>query len=94
VATDRALIIGWNAASLTPALAAGEAPAPSDPRAAGSAEVDFARFAQADASFARRVAADVSPFGVELPWRRLVAHGRREAGELEALVALERGEAP
>ena len=94
VATERALVIGWNAASLTPALASETANAPVSARAAGSAVINFARFAQADASFARRLNTDLPARSVALPWRRLVAHGGREAGELRAQIALERGAAP
>jgi hypothetical protein len=94
VATERALVIGWNAASLTPALAAEAVSAPVSARASGSAVIDFARFAQADASFARRLKTDLSAKSADLPWRRLVAHGGREAGELRAQIALERGAAP
>jgi hypothetical protein len=93
VATERALVIGWNAASLTPALTAESDGAPDNAHAAGSAVIDFERFAQADASFARRLQADPSPSSAHLPWRRLVARGGREAGELRARIALERGAA-
>ena len=55
VATERALVIGWNEASLTPALATRAASAPDGASASGSAVIDFARFAQADARFARRL---------------------------------------
>jgi len=94
VATERALVIGWNAASLAPALAAHTHGTPVGARAPGSAVIDFARFAQADASVARRLKTDTSLKSVDLPWRRLVAHGGREAGELRAQIALERGGAP
>jgi hypothetical protein len=94
VAAERALVIGWNAASLTPALAAETLSAPVSARASGSAVINFAGFAQADASFARRLNTDLPVKSVELPWRRLVAHGWREVGELRAQVALERGATP
>ncbi len=94
VATERALVIGWNAASLAPALAAETHGTAVGAGASGSAVIDFARFAQADASFARRLEAGASLKSVDLPWRRLVAHGSREAGELRAQIALESGAAP
>jgi hypothetical protein len=37
---------------------------------------------------------DLPVRSTHLPWRRLVAHGGREAGELRAQIALERGAAP
>jgi hypothetical protein len=94
VASERALVIGWNAASLAPALAAGAERSPVEAHASGSAVIDFAGFAQADASLARRLGTEVSPISVDLPWRRLVAHGGREAGELRARIALERQATP
>ena len=56
--------------------------------------IDFARFAQADASFAHRLNTDLPAKSLNLPWRRLVAQGGRDAGELRAQIALERGVAP
>jgi hypothetical protein len=94
VATERALVIGWNEASLTPALAAQAESAADGARASGSAVIDFARFAQADASFARRLQTDPPFSSAELPWRKLVASGSRESGELRAQIALERGAVP
>jgi hypothetical protein len=94
VATERALVIGWNEASLTPALATQAASAPDATGASGSAVIDFARFAQADARFAHRLQIEPTFSGADLPWRRLVASGVREAGELQAQIALERGAVP
>jgi len=91
VATERALVIGWNAASLAPALATSGEPPHGASDAAASAVLDFAHLTAADAMLARHLTND-SPAGVAaLPWRRLEARGEREGDALQVRVALERG---
>jgi len=93
VATEHALVIGWNAASLVPATASGGELSPGATDAASSAVLDFAHFAAADAILAEHLAADPTADGGALPWRKLVARGTREENALQIQVALERGAA-
>lgn len=87
VATDAALVVGWNPESLRAALAAGGH--------AGSATssrlvVDFERVAEADARLARRSPAE-DPQPRRYPWRRLVAEGAREPDGVRLRVRVEGG---
>jgi hypothetical protein len=79
VATDRALVVGWNPASVRRALE-GDPPAPVAEAAA--ATVDFERIADADAQLARRLSPDGRRRPLDYPWRRLVARGRRVGDEV------------
>ena len=93
VATEHALVIGWNAASLVPAMASSREFPPGAADAASSAVLDFAHFAATDAILTEHLAADPPADGGTLPWRKLVARGTREENTLQIRVALERGAA-
>jgi hypothetical protein len=88
VATDRALVVGWNASSLEVALA-GDAASAGEDETAGRMEIDLALFAEADALLARHLDPEARPRVAHWPWRRLVARGRNENGELRVRVSLE-----
>jgi hypothetical protein len=82
VTTARALVVGWNEASLRKALD-GSPPALSD---AGGLVAELARLPAADA----RIAAPLAPAGAPLwPWRRLLAEPRSSDAGIEVRVALE-----
>jgi len=92
VATDRALVIGWNAASLRRALAADAAKPASKPLdAGGGVVVDLDRIRAADAHFARRSgdasAAPERPY----PWHRITADGVREGDRVRLQLHLDAG---
>jgi hypothetical protein len=74
VATARALVLGYNPASVRRAL---DGAPPAAAGEAGALFVDLARFAEADA----RLGAAAPSLAGELPWRELRAEGRAE-GEL------------
>jgi hypothetical protein len=88
VATDRALVVAWNPASLRKALE-GE-PANTVVEAAG-ATVDFERIAEVDAELAVRVAPESERILPEYPWRRLEAQGRRVGDEVQVRLRLMSG---
>ncbi|MDH3520142.1 MAG: hypothetical protein OEM49_06745 [Myxococcales bacterium] len=96
VATARALVIGWNAASLASALAEPiePAPVPDGERAAGSAVLDFRRVRDADALLASALGPDGLANALQLPWRRLVASGSRADHTLRARIEIERETSP
>jgi hypothetical protein len=78
----RALVVGWNEASLRKALD-GSPPALSD---AGGLVAELARLPAADV----RIAAPLAPAGAPLwPWRRLLAEPRSSDAGIEVRVALE-----
>jgi hypothetical protein len=82
VATGRALVVGWNEASLRKALD-GSPPALSD---AGGLVAELARLPAADA----RLAAPRAPAGATpWPWRRLLAEPRASGAGVELRVSLE-----
>jgi hypothetical protein len=89
VATDRALVVGWNAGSLEVALALADASTAED-ETAGRMEIDLALFAEADALLARHLDPEARPRVAHWPWRRLLARGRTENGELRVRVSLEK----
>jgi hypothetical protein len=88
VATDRALVVGWNAGSLEVALAGGER-TPREEETSGRMEIDLALFAEADAQLARHLDPEARPRIAHWPWRRLLARGRNQDGELRVRVSLE-----
>ena len=88
VATDRALVVAWNPASLRKALE-GE-PADTVVEAAG-ATVDFERIAEVDAELSVRVAPESERLLPEYPWRRLEARGRRVGDEVQVRLRLVSG---
>jgi hypothetical protein len=84
VAIERALVVGWNAASVRKAL---DGSAPTLP-AAGGLVAELARLPAADA----RIAAPVRPVGAPAwPWRRLVAEPLRAGASVELRIALAAG---
>jgi hypothetical protein len=94
VATEGALVVGWNPASVRMALGVAER----GPRAAGAPHpgagltLSLERFPEADARFARLAPPNVSlpPIGV-YPWRRLNADGVREGDAVRVRIRLEGG---
>ncbi len=80
VAGQRALVIGWNPASLRRALSAGAAHGPAEPLV-----VDLAGVERADA----RLASDETASALRWPWRRVSAAARHEAERIEVRVRLE-----
>jgi hypothetical protein len=81
VATARALVLGYNPASLRQALDGAPPPAAGE---AGALFVDLARFAEADA----RLGAAAPGLARELPWRELRAEGRAEGDLVRVRVRL------
>ncbi len=92
-ATETALVIGWNAASVRKALLR-ETPATrvdDTPQPTHALTVELARIPEADAHFAR-----LEPEAAQLattvwPWRRLTADGEREAGAVRVRIRLDGG---
>jgi hypothetical protein len=73
VATDRAVVVGWNAASLEAALETGSAPGAKPLGVRGGVHVALDRFAEADARLAAEAhdGNDGAPPAPALPWRSL-----------------------
>jgi len=92
VATERALVIGWNAESVAAALPGRDENSPSAPDAGAVAELDLALFAEADNILGQRFGTETAAGFSALPWRHLVAQGGRENGALQIEIALERSE--
>lgn len=92
VATDRALVLGWNAASLRTALDAppGESQAADPEPEAGALDVDLHLVERADALLAQPLPLDERPPVADWPWRRVRARGERRADDLVVHLALER----
>jgi len=88
VATDHALVVAWNPASLRKALEG--TPADAVVEAAG-ATVDFERIAEVDAELAVRVAPESEPLLREYPWQRLEARGQRVGDEVQVRLRLVSG---
>jgi hypothetical protein len=82
VATDRALVVGWNPASLRKGLDG----APGDSGGGSRISAELARFAEADARLAE---ADADAPAARFPWRRLHATGSRDAERIVLRVRLE-----
>jgi len=94
VATEKALVIGWNPSSLRKALAADEnrAPGAGERHPNGGISVDLGLFPEADARFAQLVLPDASPPPAGgYPWRSLTADGVREGDAVRVRVQLEGG---
>ena len=91
VATEGALVVGWNPASVRKALAKsarmGAGSGVLHPQ--GGLTVDLDRFPDADARFAQLASPDAlpTPAGV-YPWRRLTADGVREGDAVRVRVQL------
>jgi hypothetical protein len=92
-ATESALVIGWNAASVRKALLR-ETPAPradDSPQPTPALTVALARIAEADAHFAGLEPDATQLTTIAWPWRRLTADGEREAGAVRLRIRLDGG---
>jgi hypothetical protein len=89
LASERALVAGWNPASLRQALRADAAGPPPAAGAPGALLVDLARIEEADARLRARVP---DPAGLlpqqPYPWRRLTLTGERVQGDVELRLRL------
>jgi hypothetical protein len=92
-ATETALVIGWNAASVRKALGQESHATRADDtqQPAHALTVELARIPEADAHFA-----GLEPDATQLattawPWRRLTADGEREAGAVRVRIRLDGG---
>lgn len=91
VATEDALVFGWNPASVRKALAKSGESAPDSGvlHPQGGLIVDLGRFPDADARFAQLASPDAeSTTAVAYPWRRLSADGVREGDAVRVRVHL------
>jgi hypothetical protein len=92
VATDDALVVGWNPASLRKALAGpAKGSAEADPPHPDTGlSIDFARFPEADARFAELDGTDSPWGGVGVyPWRRLIADGSPDGDDVRLRLRLD-----
>jgi len=92
-ATESALVIGWNAASVrkaldreAPATRAGDAP-----RSTHALTVELARIPEADSRFAHLEPDAARLATTTWPWRRLTADGEREPGAVRVRIRLAGG---
>ncbi len=74
VATDRALVIGWNETAIRKALDGTRAHGPRDE---GEVLIHLARFAKADARLIETLPGGATSPGVEYPWKEMAAIARR-----------------
>jgi hypothetical protein len=75
VATDSALVVGWNSASLVRALESDDL-AQAPPHPAAGLHLDLERFPEADARFSRAADPEAPhPVPKRLPWRQVTATG-------------------
>lgn len=88
VATDAALVVGWNPASLRKALDGRERGGIPN---VGGAVVDFGRFAEADARLADDRPIETAGARPSVPWQRVVARGRRVGDDVQLNVTFESG---
>jgi hypothetical protein len=91
VATDRALVVGWNPPSVRKALAKDERGSALGNvlSSQGGLTVDFERFPDADALLAQLASPDAAPPPVRAyPWRRLTAGGTCEGDAVRVRVHL------
>lgn len=92
VATESALVVGWNVGSLERALAMGDV-AHAPPHPASGLHIDLARFPEADARFAEFAAAgEAIEEANRLPWRRISADGISRPGGVEVHIRFDRGD--
>jgi hypothetical protein len=92
-ATETALVIGWNAASIRKALDLQPHATQADdaPQPAHALTVELARIPEADANFAG-LEPDATQLATRVwPWRRLTADGEREAEAVRVRIHLEGG---
>lgn len=86
VATEKALVFGWNPASLATALH--PAPPMPSPPDAGRVVVDLASLGRVDARLAALLPAEHGSPPLHWPWGVFEARGRRDAEALELRLAL------
>ena len=91
VASPKALVVGWNPASLRTAL---ESPAASALGGEGGAIVDLSRFGEADARLSEHFARESRPDPQTLPWQRLSLRSRRNGGGVQVRARLEGSPSP
>jgi hypothetical protein len=92
LATESALVVGWNSASLRRALEFDE-PAHDSPHPAAGLHVDLARFPEADARFAKAASPDEpDPVATPLPWQRMSADGVPRADGVHVHIHFDRGD--
>ena len=90
VASDRALVLGWNPASLRKALDGASVDAPlAGPESGGGLLLELARFAEADALLARAVGEEPVRQAAASPWQRLRARARQNGDRVLVRVHLE-----
>jgi hypothetical protein len=93
VATDRALVLGWNPASLRKALDGSPAGAPlAGPESGGGLVLELVRLAEADARLARAAGEQPLPHAAQAaasPWRLLRAQARQDRDRVLVRVHLE-----
>jgi len=92
-ATETALVIGWNAASVRKALASESANERTNerPQTGHTLTLELARFPEADALFAGLEPNAAPLIATSWPWRRLTAEGEREAGAVRVRIRLDGG---
>jgi len=94
VATDDALVVGWNPPSLRKALAGPTMPAAeaAPPHPDTGLSIDFSLFPEADARFAQQGGTDSPRRGSGVyPWRRLVADGSPDGDGVRLRLRLDAG---
>ena len=90
-ATETALVIGWNAASLHKALGQETHATRADDTRQPALTIELARIPEADAHFAA-LEPDAKQLATSAwPWRRLTADGEREAGAVRVRIRLDGG---
>ncbi len=88
VATEEALILGWNPGSLRKSLS-GATDSLADLGEFGGMTIDLARFGQADQILSRAFTGPGEPFSVGFPWQRLVATGKPDRNGFRVQVQLQ-----
>jgi hypothetical protein len=91
VATDEALVIGWNPASIRQALATPAVANLDEPLDAHALTVELARIPRADALLAALEPEAPGVATAVWPWERLTADGRREGRAVRIHVQLDGG---
>jgi hypothetical protein len=91
VATERALVVGWNSASLHKALDDSR-PELKDLGDRGGAVVHLERFAEADRILSRALSVDLASPSNGYPWRRIVATGVPMESSVRLQLRFETGE--
>jgi hypothetical protein len=90
VATDRAIVLGWNPASLRKALDGASVGAPlAGPEGESGLVLELARLAGADARLARAAGEQPLRRAAASPWQRLRARARRDGDRVLVRVHLE-----